>query len=171
MTNQYFNSNNFIIKTMFVQFIFITFNAVFHFEEMTIETEKIKSIKNVFIKSVILNELKKPQFNKYYDFKLWWIFFKMQKTFTTNFKHIFFLNSSITKISKAICTKKTFEISWNNKLNNTNRIFNFWTAVDHRKSNGHQMLDCQWMFKYKINKHGELLKYKTRIIICDNQQH
>ena len=45
MTNQYFNSDNFIIKTMFVQFIFITFNAVFHSEKMTIEIEKIKSMK------------------------------------------------------------------------------------------------------------------------------
>ena len=46
MTNQYFNSNNFIIETMFVQFIFIAFNAVFHFEKITIETEKIKLMKN-----------------------------------------------------------------------------------------------------------------------------
>ena len=69
MTNQYFNSNNFIIETMFVQFIFIAFNAIFHFKKIIIETEKIKLMKNVFIKSAILNELKKRQFNKFYNFK------------------------------------------------------------------------------------------------------
>ena len=65
MTNQYFNSDSFIIETIFIQFIFITFNAIVHFEKMSIEIEKIKSMKNVFIKSVILNELKKCQFNRF----------------------------------------------------------------------------------------------------------
>ena len=41
MTNQYFNSNNQITKTMFVQFIFITFNAVSYFKKMIIKIEKI----------------------------------------------------------------------------------------------------------------------------------
>ena len=69
MTNQYFNSDNFIIETMFVQFIFITFNAIFYSEKVIIETEKIKLIKNGFINSIILNELKKCQFNRFYNFK------------------------------------------------------------------------------------------------------
>ena len=71
MANQYFNSNNQITKTMFVQFIFITFNAIFHFEKIIIETEEINSMNNVIIESAILNELKKRQFNKFYDFKFW----------------------------------------------------------------------------------------------------
>ena len=59
MANQYSSSNNFIIETMLAQFIFIAFNAASHSEEMIIETERVKSMKNVFIKSAILNELKK----------------------------------------------------------------------------------------------------------------
>ena len=54
---------------MFVQFIFIAFNAIFYFEKITIEIEKMKLKKNVFIKFIILNELKKCQFNKFYNFK------------------------------------------------------------------------------------------------------
>ena len=111
MANQYFNSNNFIVETMFVQFIFITFNAIFHFKKMTIETEKIKLMKNVFKKCIILNELKKCQFNRFYNFKSRRVFIKMQKAFTANFKHIFPSNSNITKISKVIRMKKTFGIS------------------------------------------------------------
>ena len=77
MANQYFNSDNFIIKTMLVQFIFITFNTIFHSEEMIIETERMKSMKNVFIKSIILNKLKKHQFNRFYNFKSRWVFPKI----------------------------------------------------------------------------------------------
>ena len=122
MTNQYFNLNSFIAETMLAQFIFMTFNAAFHSKKMIIEIEKINSMNNVVIKPIILNELKKRQFNRFYNFKSRWVFFKMQKAFIVNFKHSFFLNLNITKTSKAICMKKTFGISWNNKLNNTNKI-------------------------------------------------
>ena len=156
---------------MFVQFIFIAFNAVFHFEEVIIEIEKMKSMKNVFIKSVILDELKKRQFNRFYNFKSRRVFSKMQKTFITNFKHIFFFEFKHYKNFKDHLYKKNFWNFMKQQIKQHKQDFNFWTTIDRRKSNEHQMLNCQWMFKYKTNKHGELLKCKTKIIICDNQQH
>ena len=109
MANQYFNSDNFIIETMFVQFIFITFNAASHFKKIIIEIEKIKSMKNVFIKSAILNELKKCQFNRFYNFKSWRVFSKMQKTFTINFKHIFSFEFKHYKNFKDHSYEKNFQ--------------------------------------------------------------
>lgn len=32
------------------------------------------------------------------------------------------------------------------------------------------MLECQWVFKYKTDKHGRLQKYKARLVVCGNQQ-
>ena len=125
-------------------------------------------MKNVFIKSAILKKLKKRQFNKFYNFKSRWIFFKMQKTFTANFKYIFFLNSSITKISKTIRMKKNFWNFMKQQIKQHKQNFNFWTTIDRQEFNEHQMLNCQWMFKYKTNKHDELLKCKASIVICDN---
>ena len=32
------------------------------------------------------------------------------------------------------------------------------------------MLGCQWVFKYKTNKHNRLQKCKSRLVVCGNQQ-
>lgn len=32
------------------------------------------------------------------------------------------------------------------------------------------MLGCQWVFKYKTDKHGRLQKCKARLVVCGNQQ-
>ena len=69
MTNQYSNPDNQITKTMLAQFILIAFNAASHSEKMIIETEEVNSMNNVVIKSAILNELKKRQSNRFYNFK------------------------------------------------------------------------------------------------------
>ena len=171
MANQYSNSDSFIIEAMLVQFIFITFNATSHSEEVIIETEKMKLMKNVFIESVILNELKKRQFNRFYNFKSRWVFSKMQKTFTANFKYIFFFEFKHYKDFKDHPYKKNFQNSMKQQIKQHRQDFNFWTAVDRWESNEHQVLSCQWVFKYKTGKHGELLKCKARIVVCDNQQH
>ena len=95
----------------------------------------------------------------------------MQKTFTTNFKHIFFFESKHYKDFKNHSYEKNFRNFMKQQIKQHRQDFNSWTAVDRRESNGHQMLGCQWVFKYKTGKHGELLKCKARIVVCDNQQH
>ena len=32
------------------------------------------------------------------------------------------------------------------------------------------MVGCQWVFKYKTDKHGNLQKCKARLVVCGNQQ-
>ena len=171
MANQYFSSDSFIVESMLVQFIFIAFNAASHCEEMTIETEEIKSMKNVFIKSAILDEFKKRQSNRFYNFKSQWILIKMSKAFTANFKHTFLFKSKHYKDLKGHPYEKDFRDFMEQQIKQHKQDFNSWTAVDRRKFSEHQILRCQWVFKYKTGKHGELLKCKTRIVVCGNQQH
>ena len=67
--------------------------------------------------------------------------------------------------------EKNFQDFMKQQIKQHKQNFNFWTAVDRREFNEHQVLDCQWVFKYKTDKHGELLKCKAKIVICGNQQH
>lgn len=48
--------------------------------------------------------------------------------------------------------------------------FKSWDTVDNHVAKGHQILGCQWVFKYKTDKHGRLQKYKARLVVCGNQQ-
>ena len=46
----------------------------------------------------------------------------------------------------------------------------FWETVSSHKAKKHQVLECQWIFKYKTDKHGWLLKCKARLVVYENQQ-
>ena len=48
--------------------------------------------------------------------------------------------------------------------------FRSWETVSSHKVKGHQVLGCQWVFKYKTDKHDCLQKCKARLVICGNQQ-
>ena len=48
--------------------------------------------------------------------------------------------------------------------------FRSWETVSSHKVKGHQVLGCQWIFKYKTDKHGRLQKCKARLVVCENQQ-
>lgn len=48
--------------------------------------------------------------------------------------------------------------------------FRSWETVTYREAKGHQVLGCQWVFKYTTDKHGRLQKCKARVVVCGNQQ-
>jgi hypothetical protein len=48
--------------------------------------------------------------------------------------------------------------------------FKTWTVVNHKEAQGHQILGCQWVFMYKTDKHGRLLRCKARLVALGNQQ-
>ena len=48
--------------------------------------------------------------------------------------------------------------------------FKSWDVVSSKETTGHQVLGCQWMFKYKTDKHNRLQKCKSRLVVCGNQQ-
>ena len=42
--------------------------------------------------------------------------------------------------------------------------------VSSKEATGHPVLGCQWVFKYKTDKHNRLQKCKSRLVVCGNQQ-
>lgn len=42
--------------------------------------------------------------------------------------------------------------------------------ISYSKAKRYQVLGCQWVFKYKTNKHGFLKKCKAKLMIYGNQQ-
>lgn len=55
-------------------------------------------------------------------------------------------------------------------MNQHTEQFKSWTNVDRKEAHDDQILSCQWVFVYKTGKHGELLKCKSRLVVCGNQQ-
>ena len=48
--------------------------------------------------------------------------------------------------------------------------FRSWKTVSSHKAKKHQVLECQWIFKYKMDKHGQLQKCEAGLVVCGNQQ-
>ncbi len=48
--------------------------------------------------------------------------------------------------------------------------FKFWELVSNANAKAHKVLKCQWVSKYKTNKHGWFQKCKVRLVIFGNQQ-
>ena len=46
--------------------------------------------------------------------------------------------------------------------------FKFWKEVSYQKVEEHQVLECQWVFRYKLDKHEILQKCKAKLVICGN---
>jgi hypothetical protein len=40
---------------------------------------------------------------------------------------------------------------------------NSWTVIDQTEARGEQILDSMWVYVYKFDKHGRLLKCKARL--------
>ncbi|KAI1515859.1 polyprotein [Pyrenophora tritici-repentis] len=49
---------------------------------------------------------------------------------------------------------------------------NSWTEIPIKKikQTGQQILDCMWVYTYKLNKHHRLLKCKARLVVRGDQQ-
>ena len=48
--------------------------------------------------------------------------------------------------------------------------FKSWKSVSGANAKVHQILGCQWVFKYKTDKHGRLQKWKARLVVFGKQQ-
>ena len=48
--------------------------------------------------------------------------------------------------------------------------FKSWKEVSHKKVIRYKVLRYQYMFKYKIDKHSNLQKCKTKLLVFENQQ-
>jgi hypothetical protein len=45
-----------------------------------------------------------------------------------------------------------------------------WQVIERKLAKDHQVLSSMWVFIYKTDKHGFLVKCKARIVVCGNQQ-
>lgn len=45
-----------------------------------------------------------------------------------------------------------------------------WNMVESQEGKGKQVLDCMWVYVYKFDKHGRLLKCKARLVVRGDQQ-
>jgi hypothetical protein len=45
-----------------------------------------------------------------------------------------------------------------------------WIEVASSEAKGHQVLDCMWVYVYKLNKHGFFRKCKARLVVRGDQQ-
>ncbi len=48
--------------------------------------------------------------------------------------------------------------------------FKPWESVSSANAKSHQVLRCQWVFKYKTDKNGRLQKCKARLVLFGNQR-
>ena len=97
--------------------------------------------------------------------------FQKAKSIYSKFQTYFFFEPKHYKDLKGHSYEKNFQNFMKQQVKQHKQVFNSWRTIDRRKFNGHQMLDCQWVFKYKTDKHGELQKCKAKIVMCGNQQH
>jgi transposase InsO family protein len=52
----------------------------------------------------------------------------------------------------------------------SHRIANTWYEVRKQKAVEKELLDCMWVYVYKFDKHGRLVKCKARLVIRGDQQ-
>jgi len=45
-----------------------------------------------------------------------------------------------------------------------------WAETDKKAATGRQLLDCMWVYVYKFDKHGWLVKCKARLVVRGDQQ-
>ena len=65
---------------------------------------------------------------------------------------------------------KQFRENMADHMQEHRKQFKSWKEVSHKEAEGHQVLGCQWVFRYKTDKHGNLQKCKARLVVCGNQQ-
>jgi hypothetical protein len=49
------------------------------------------------------------------------------------------------------------------------RQFNSWEDAESKDCKGHKVLDSKWVFTYKFDELGKLVKYKARIVARGDQ--
>jgi hypothetical protein len=50
------------------------------------------------------------------------------------------------------------------------KCIGLFKEVKRSDTTGKQVLGCMWVFIYKLDKHGFLVKCKARLVVCGNQQ-
>ena len=124
-----------------------------------------------FIDPSILDKLQNQQNNRFYDFRQNKIPSRLHTAFTAG-THRRELPSKPLNYRQLAGHRfeKEFRQSMDEQLRQHREQFRSWDVVSSKKATGHQVLRCQWVFKYKTDKHNRLQKCKSQLVVCRNQQ-
>lgn len=124
------------------------------------------------IEPAIIHELKRRQEERFFDFHQHRVPQAWQTSFQVGKHHKRNLSPPPQNYRelKGHRFEKEFRAEMERHINEHLHQFKSWTIVEKSEANGQQILGCQWVFTYKTDKHGRLLKCKARLVVCGNQQ-
>lgn len=135
--------------------------------------KSISDLPNPDIEPALIDEIKRQQTERFYDYHQ----FRVPQVWHTAFQAGRYHKRDVPPPPKNYRELKghrfeqQFREEMEKHINEHVTQFKSWTVVDHKEANGHQILGCQWVFVYKSDKHGRLLKCKARLVALGNQQH
>ena len=134
--------------------------------------ESIPDLPSPDIEPALIDEIKRQQTERFYDYHQ----FRVPQVWHTAFQAGRYHKRDVPPPPKNYRELKghkfeqQFREEMEKHINEHLNQFKSWTVVDHNEAKGHQILGCQWIFVYKTDKHGRLLKCKARLVALGNQQ-
>ena len=137
-----------------------------------VQATNTQNSKNIsIIEPAILDELSSQQEHRFFDFWQRRIPSKLHTAFTAGLKRRDLPSEpSNYRQLAGHAFEKEFRDCMDDQIRQHREQFKSWDVVSNKKAIGQQVLGCQWIFKYKTNKHNRLQKCKARIVVCGNQQ-
>ena len=124
------------------------------------------------IEPAIIEEIYRQRNQRFFDFRqkrvpqTWQVAFQTGKSHKRNLPPL----PENYRNLKGHKYEKQFRESMDQQINEHINVFKSWTTVNKSEANGHQILGCHWIFRYKTDKHGRLTKCKARIVVRGDQQ-
>ncbi len=136
-------------------------------------TAKNESKSSSSLEPAIFDELEKQQNDTFYDFNQHRIPSKLQTAFVAGVK-VHGRNLPPEPANYQHLTSHSFEKQFRENMEDHmqehRKQFKSLKEVSHKEVEGHQVLGCQWVFKYKTDKYGNLQKCKAGLVVWGNQQ-
>ena len=119
-----------------------------------------------------MHEIQRQKNERFYDFDQQRIPQVWQTTFETG---RYFRNDSPPppqnfRELKGHKFEKEFREAMDDHIKEHRMQFNSWKTVEFKEAKEHKVLGCHWVFTYKPDKHGRILKCKARIVVRGDQQ-
>ena len=143
------------------------YNAIAHLD-------KADPYKSEGVEPARLDQLDKQQKQRFYDFAQHRVPTNLQNAFTTGSRMVHRRDLPPEPVNyrelKGHPFEERFRADMEIHIQQHKQQFKSWESVSSANAKGHQILGCQWVFKYKTDKHGRLQKCKARLVVCGNQQ-
>ena len=121
-----------------------------------------------------IDQLDKQQTQRFYDFAQHRVPTNLQNAFTVGSKIVHRRDIPPELVNywelKGHLFEEQFRADMVIYIQQHRQQFKSWESVSSTNAKSHQVLGCQWVFRYKTNKHSRFQKCKARLVICGNQQ-